>query len=558
MGFAILWLSALAAAALLVALALAQGTRMRHGRLATGLPFIAALVPFALGAVASVVAEQLHSQGLRPSYLVYALSWTTAFVIAAACVIHFGSRRVPESAPMPASRWPRGVIAGALGACIAIHVGTLLYMDARVRRNLEEVKAEAVRMAESVAPTPVPDDRNAALVYEEAFEMMGEWNEETRPTWSWLGRLATDRDADVTTEKVTEFLQEKGRVLTLLRKAASMPDYCFETQFLPIRSDVRIPDLLTHRNAVNLLSLDARHRAAKGDMRGALGSVAASWRMAGNVAGTPILLNCMIAVSLDATGSRPVQDILASGPVHRTDLRGFPLGPDSSLAEAHTRVWKMESAIVQYTVAQPYTVEVQNGTYSTPSGMLWRVFIAPGFLAWCRPRMTLAQEVVSRPYHLSRKRCDRIEEGLVVEEGVLATFPIVSLRHVKSMSLAVASAAATHRLAVLGIATACFRTEEGRYPEDLSELVPGYISAVPIDPFDGKPLKMVPKGDGVVLYTVGPDYRDNGGVDSLWSTGSGGWRDGEDKSLRLGDAYTSALAKAKSRPRRRRTRKRKR
>jgi hypothetical protein len=554
MGYAILWLAGLASGVLLVALALAQGVRMREGRLATGLPFIAALVPFGLGAVASVVAEQLHSQGLRPSYLAYALLWTTAFVVAAVCVIHFGSRRPSENSPMPATRWPRGVIAGALGASIAVYVVTLLWMDARVRRDLEEVKAEAVRMAESVAPTPVPDERNAALVYERAFEAMGELAENS-PRSRWLGRIVEYRTADVATEEVASVLRKHAEALELLRKAASMPDYCFETQFLPIRRNMRIPDLRIHRCAVNLLSLDARHRAAKRDMRGALESVAASWGMARQVAGTPILLNCMIAVALDSTGSQPVQDALASGPVHRTDLRGFPLAPDSSLAEAHTRAWRMESAIVQYTVAQPYTLKVQDGTYSTPSGILWRVFIAPGFLAWCRPRMSLAQEVASKPYHVSRKRCARIEADLIVNEGVLATFPIVSLRNAKSSSLAVAAAAAEHRLAVLGIAAACFRTEEGRYPEKLAELVPGYISAVPVDPFDGKPLKMLREGDGMVIYSSGHDGDDDGGSDDGWSTGSG---HGSDISFRLGEAYTSALARARNPVRSRRPKKRRR
>jgi len=74
MGFAILWLAALASGVLLVSLAHAQGARMREGRLATGLPFIAALVPFGLGAVATVIAQLLHTQGLSPSYLAYALS----------------------------------------------------------------------------------------------------------------------------------------------------------------------------------------------------------------------------------------------------------------------------------------------------------------------------------------------------------------------------------------------------------------------------------------------------------------------------------------------------
>ncbi|MHC4250593.1 MAG: hypothetical protein ACYS9X_15810 [Planctomycetota bacterium] len=554
MGFAILWLAGLASGALLVALALAQGVRMKEGRLATGLPFIAALVPFALGAVASVVAEKLHSQGLRPSHLAYALSWTTAVVIAAVCVIHFGSRRASESAPMPATRWPRGILAGALGAAIAIYVGTLLCMDARARRDLEEVKAEAIRMAESVAPKPVPDDRNAALVYERAFEAMGKWDNKT---WSRLGTLARDRETDAATDHVAELLRERRDILALLHEAASMPDYYFETQYVPPDPGMRMPKLLTLRHAADLLALDARHRAAKGDMRGALEDVAATWGMARHVADAPTLIICLFAVAVDAVGSGPVQDVLASGPVRRADLQGLPLDPDVSFVEAHTKGWKMESAFVLRTVAEPYTWEMEGKKYrSNPGGMHWRVFVAPAFLAWCRPRMRLVQEAISSPYHVSRNRYLEVEEDHVVELGVLSNFAMVSLQSLRSTSLAVAQTEARHRLAVLGIAAACFRTEEGRYPEKLTELVPGYISAVPVDPFDGKPLKMLPEGDGMVLYSVGWDGEDDRGKDSHWSYG--GVDDKGDISFRLGEAYTSALANAKApkRGRRGRTRKR--
>ncbi|MCP4377762.1 MAG: hypothetical protein GY794_16495, partial [bacterium] len=35
---------------------------------------------------------------------------------------------------------------------------------------------------------------------------------------------------------------------------------------------------------------------------------------------------------------------------------------------------------------------------------------------------------------------------------------------------------------------------------------------IPIDPFDGKPLRMArDKNGGVILYSVGPDIKDDGG-----------------------------------------------
>ena len=556
MGFAILWLAGLASGVLLVALALAQGVRMREGRLATGLPFIAALVPFGIGAVASVVAEQLHSQGLRPSYLAYALLWTTAFVIAAICVIHFGSHRASESAPMPATRWPRGIIAGALGASIAIYIGTLLYMDARVRRDLEEVKAEAIRMAESVAPKPVPDERNAALVYERAFEAMGELAK-GRPQWRDLYSTAEDRTSDVATEEVAEFLREHVEALALLRKAAFMPDYSFKTQYVPPRPDMQSPDGSSVFRAARLLALSARHQASKGNMREALDDIAASWRMVRHFAETPTLLTCMRALHQDYLGSGSLQDVLASGPVREADLGDLPLEPDISFIEARVKAGKMEDAIALHVAAEPWSHRAHGHEYSTAQGMLWRVFVAEGALAWYRSRIRLARRLTPKPYHETWGQCAGLDAEVRTEGTRGLRLFGFSLGNLKSGSAAIADALARRRLAVLGVAAARFRTEKGRYPEEPAELVPDCISAVPVDPFDGKPLKMAPEGDGLVLYSVGWDGKDDVGNDTSWSIGQSGCPDGEDISFRLGDAYTSAVAKARN-PRRKRHPKKKR
>jgi hypothetical protein len=47
-------------------------------------------------------------------------------------------------------------------------------------------------------------------------------------------------------------------------------------------------------------------------------------------------------------------------------------------------------------------------------------------------------------------------------------------------------------------------------PERLGELVPGFLPAVPIDPFDGQPLRDRREGDGWVLWSVGKDLKDDG------------------------------------------------
>jgi hypothetical protein len=67
------------------------------------------------------------------------------------------------------------------------------------------------------------------------------------------------------------------------------------------------------------------------------------------------------------------------------------------------------------------------------------------------------------------------------------------------------------RTAAAGIAAERFRMKHGAWPESPDDLVPEFLTAVPADPFDGKPVRFRRLGDGVVVYTLGPDAADNGG-----------------------------------------------
>lgn len=49
-------------------------------------------------------------------------------------------------------------------------------------------------------------------------------------------------------------------------------------------------------------------------------------------------------------------------------------------------------------------------------------------------------------------------------------------------------------------------------PADLSELAADHIDAVPIDPFDGQPLRYMRLDDGYVIYSVGTNGTDDGGA----------------------------------------------
>ncbi len=70
-------------------------------------------------------------------------------------------------------------------------------------------------------------------------------------------------------------------------------------------------------------------------------------------------------------------------------------------------------------------------------------------------------------------------------------------------------------LLLVSFALRAYRLEHGSYPATLTALVPGYLNAVPNDPFAYKgSLGYARKGSSYILYSVGPDSQDNGGTPS--------------------------------------------
>ncbi len=68
-------------------------------------------------------------------------------------------------------------------------------------------------------------------------------------------------------------------------------------------------------------------------------------------------------------------------------------------------------------------------------------------------------------------------------------------------------------LTLVAFALAGYRADhDGTYPTALAQLVPAYIDAIPKDPFTDGDLHYKSDGEGYLLYSVGPNGKDDGGL----------------------------------------------
>jgi hypothetical protein len=89
---------------------------------------------------------------------------------------------------------------------------------------------------------------------------------------------------------------------------------------------------------------------------------------------------------------------------------------------------------------------------------------------------------------------------------------IMTLPAARDAAEAEARTAQNFELTRLGFLLAAYRADKGRYPLQLSELAPKYLPQVPADLFTGGPLAYRPQPNGYVLYSFGPNGRDDGGL----------------------------------------------
>ena len=83
------------------------------------------------------------------------------------------------------------------------------------------------------------------------------------------------------------------------------------------------------------------------------------------------------------------------------------------------------------------------------------------------------------------------------------------------------SVIAHERLLIIELALRCYALEQGHPAERLEQLVPRYLQKVPADSFSGKTMIYRAQGQNWLLYSVGPDGEDNGGIPQPLPTGVG-------------------------------------
>ena len=435
----------------------------------------------------------------------------------------------------PARPWPRWLKALlGIGVVILLVVGTvfLLGVAATTRwrvfaAGLRE-QGQPLTFAEIEAlRATVPEDRNGARVIERLSARLAEIKkggvEPAVLVFGWEGGDYTILTGipRYTLEPSRAFRDRHAGLLDELAALRDTPTGRFDIDYEPDPTQSLLPNLTPLRNAARLLYLDGILRMIDGDVAGSVNDIALQFNLANTLYDEPILISRLVQIALEALIVEEIESILRVGEIDEAQLH-FLEGLVSSQLASETMKWALwgERAFFLKTCEgigqgrlslSSVTSGVNDPATTFPFPML-------GFPWWLvRNNQLRGAEMYGWLVDAADDPRSLIDAARRIEVEMPRLGPTQIL--VKTMMPTLTFAMQLH--VRIGAHLECVRTSlvaerfrliTGRLPNSLTELVPDYLEAVPTDPFDGQPLRMAVKESGIVIYSIGMDEIDNGGI----------------------------------------------
>jgi hypothetical protein len=375
----------------------------------------------------------------------------------------------------------------------------------------------------------VPPAENAALVYTNAFESltnsdgpMTNFNNK-----SWLPPIGQGFSKEELGE-VRAFLAGKQEALRLFDSApaSGRSRYPIHLEDGPA---TLLPHLARLKHAVALLSAEGLMHATEGDAEKATQAFLAAGRAAESLSEEPIIISQLVRYAGWAILLPRLERSLCLA--HFTDSQLAALQQVVEPAErprAAARAWAGEQAIHMSVFNEP---KMRRMAFRELQGSGWQaggLLMAGSFTllqvtgimekdkAFFCAEMGRELAALELPYPARFAACQQLA-AITNQPSRLFVLSRMLLPALGGFHIREADHVARVRVTTAALAVERFRvTHTNALPGNLDQLAPAYCNAVPADPYDGKPLRYKTHGGSYVVYSVGSDGRDDGGV--VWES----------------------------------------
>jgi general secretion pathway protein G len=397
---------------------------------------------------------------------------------------------------------------------------------------------------------------NARPYYEKAVTLyveMPQWLIKSKAIWP------TDFN-DVQLSFLSTWLEDNKQAIEALRQGSRCPGFwskyqCDETELskAPLASisiisaivDNLMENLTCYKSLARALRWQILYEAYKGNVETAFSDCVALMRFGGHLYGHGLWIEQLAGISIELLANSTFFVLLEWVDVPADVLKRAQEELDKQFGRQEPVISLEAEKVFWYDAIQrTFTDDGQGGGRMLLLGLvyvatddwmenLWR------FVSFSYPDR---QEMVAKidryferfaeipaetPYDL---RNETIDEDVWNEVNIIPLMLKISTPAYGSINR-IAWRMKTGRQALLTVlAIMRYEKEKGRYPASLVELVEaGYLKELPRDPFSDKPLVYKKADDNFILYSVGPNFTDDGGEPGKDKRGQARqWRDNSD------------------------------
>ncbi len=385
----------------------------------------------------------------------------------------------------------------------------------RVVNRLNDIRDAGypVTLEELDAWYPTPDGPNAADVYQKAFDAFpADPDTEGVPIVSTIEgyELGQPLDEDMA-EKIKAYLAQHAEAIALLEEASKISGCKFPVEWSD-GLDAPLPHLFRMRQSARLLTLQSILDVDHGDYDRAADLCIQMFGVARSLDHEPLMICSSISLSIHALALEQVEQLIQTGELSDMQLQSISdaiLTPDEAEA-MFSRALAGERCIGHARF---------QGIGGSPSE--WGEMSAYEKSRMYLPRY-VGIEDLDHAYWLDYW-------AVMVEEAADPVWPphdeswypdpppaiyVVSYSECAPFGGAYRMmwrARMQSRVFITGIAVERHRLRHGTLPKRLDDLAPELLDEVPIDPFDGQPLRYRVEADGAIIYSIGTDETDNRG-----------------------------------------------
>ena len=282
----------------------------------------------------------------------------------------------------------------------------------------------------------------------------------------------------------------------------------------PVNFEAEPGTLLPHfsrlRQGAGMLHLEALRAAEDGNVETATRAILSCVGLARSLRDEPLLMSQLMRMALEVGYLRVLDRVLSRIKLGDTDLTRI----HASLDDAVNSRTIHRGGLGQISwFSEHYTERLSS---AQPAGWrLWWYRLNGQRDVDCIYCFDIVEELIEAQELSFPERLEKTQEiqdrlnDLPRTRFLAGAFRPPMLRATVEEARAIARLRAT--IAALGVER--FRLANGRLPDKLSDLVPKYLDAVPLDPFDGKPLRYKKLKKGFRVYSIGKDKKDDGGVE---------------------------------------------